>query len=119
MKESIRKATKRFQKPTYSGAGPRPSGALARPSGELGGLDKLFSKILPLQEPDEGLGRVLDPLRHALAELDLAARHPADQLGQRLRPELHTIGDDEALHLDAVGEQRVEVLYAVGLGRVV
>src|SRR4030081_3147471 len=104
MSESIRNARKRLQKPTYSNETAR---------GASGELDELLAKILALQEPDESLGRVLQPFRHALAILDLAARDPADELGQRLRPQLHAVGDDEALHLDAVGEDRGEVLHAV------
>src|ERR1700716_1023901 len=96
MSESIRNARKRLQKPTYSTGSTRgvsAAGATRRASGEL---DELLAKILALQEPDESLGRVLQALRHGLAILDLAARDPADELGQRLRPQLHAVGDDEA-----------------------
>src|SRR5215212_2094977 len=93
MKVSIRKATKRFQKPTYSRLFDAASGK----------LDELFSKVFPLEQADECPGCILDALRDALAVLYFSARHPADELGQRLGPELHAVGDDEALDLDAVG----------------
>src|SRR4051794_5045659 len=96
MKLSISAATQRFQKPTYS-TGPAPTVASGKP-------DELLAKVFAFQQADEGLRRLLEPLRHALAVLDLSRRDPARELGQRLRPELHAVGDDEALHLDPVGE---------------
>src|SRR5882672_12327734 len=90
---------------------PRPT-----PSGEP---DKLLPEVLASQQADERLGRILQPLGDGLAVLDLAGDHPARQVGERLRPELHAVGDDEALHLDAVGQDRLDGLHAVGLGGVV
>src|SRR6185503_20890508 len=91
--------------------GPKPT-----PSGDP---DKLLAEVLAFQEADECLGRILQSLGDGLAVLDLAGRHPARQIGERLRPELHAVGDDEALHLDAVGQDRLYGLDAVGLGGVV
>src|ERR1700694_1416557 len=80
---------------------------------------ELFAKVFAFKQPDKCLGSILQALRDALAVLDLAAGDPADELGQRFRPQLHAVGDDEALHLDAVGEDRGEIFHAIGLGGVV
>src|SRR4029079_8962722 len=41
------------------------------------------------------------------------------ELGQRLGPQFHAVRHDEALHLDAVGQDRLEGFHAVGFRRVV
>src|SRR5205809_402814 len=114
----MRNATKRFQKPTYSIALDATAGAAAE-AAVSGELDELLSKILPLEQADKGFRCVFQPLRDGLAILDLAARNPADELRQRLRPQLHAVGNDEALHLDTVRQDRLEGFDAIGLGGVV
>src|SRR5437016_2059021 len=114
MKVSITKAIRRFQKPTYSTVlGAAGAGAV---SGEL---DELFSKVLPLEQADESLRRVLQAVRDGFPVFYFAAGNPPDQLGQRLSPKLHPVGDDKALDLDAVGEDRLEAPHAVRLRGVV
>src|SRR3990172_9185004 len=100
-------AATRFQKPTYSG----PCGDAA--SGEL---DELLSKVLPLQQSDEALRRVLDAIDHRLAIPELAGDHQVEQRLVRLGVTLEPVEHDHALHLDAVHQDRTGVLQAVRLG---
>src|SRR6478609_3980847 len=87
-RESIRNATKRSQKPTYSKWG-EPASAM-RVSGEL---DQLLAEIPALQEVDKALRRVLDALHDGFAVLDPATGHHRgkrlDSLGIAVDPVEH------------------------------
>src|SRR5690606_5548524 len=71
---------------------------------------ELLADVAPLQQPDEGLGRVLQPLRDRLAVLQLARGDQRAELAECLGPQLHALGDDEALDPQAVDQHRAEVL---------
>src|SRR6266850_3397351 len=76
-----------------------------------------LADIVAGEEPEEGLGRVLDALDHGLLALDASRLEPAADFGQELRIEAQVVGDDEALHVDTIADHRQEVARA-RVGRV-
>src|ERR1051326_8278819 len=71
---------------------------------------ELLAEVLALQEPDESLRRVLQPIRDILAILDAALldplRHVADEVGEFRRK----VGDDEAADREPLGQHGAEEL---------
>src|SRR5579859_4829161 len=104
MNMSIRKATKRFQKPTYSG---------------LRELDELLSKVPSLEERDQPLRRLLQALDDRFPIFERALRQRLAEDFHRLPIALLPVEDDHALHPDAVHEQGAQVPVAIGLRGVV
>src|SRR5581483_1166457 len=108
---SITKATKRFQKPTYS--------TLREGAASLGELDELFSKVASLEERDQPFRRVLQPLHNGLAVFELVLRKAAGERLECLAVALFPVEDDHSLHSDPVDEHRAHVAIGVRLRRVV
>src|SRR6516225_8462766 len=58
---------------------------------------QLLALVPALEQPEEGLGRVLQALRHRFLVLELAGGHQRAELLERLGPGVHVLADDEAL----------------------
>src|SRR3954465_8760801 len=114
MNMSIRKATKRFQKPTYSTE--RAGAADAAVSGEL---DELLSKVPSLEERNEALRCVFEAFYDRFPIFQLAERKRLAQNLERLPVALFPVEHDHALHPDTVHEHRPHIFVPVGLRGVV
>ena len=68
------------------------------PSGLLGHPDELFANVLALEQPQEGLGSVLDALSDGLAVADLAGLDPAPEPVGDVIEAVLVVADDETLH---------------------
>ena len=69
-------------------------------------FDQLLAEVIAPQQSDEGRGRRFEPAGHSFAVFQAAVTHPLRQLGQRRRPGIGNFGHDEALDLQAGGENR-------------
>src|SRR4051812_8687775 len=103
MNMSIRKATKRFQKPTYS------TDRVAA-SGEL---DELLSKVPSLEERNEALRCVFEAFYDRFSIFELAERKRLAQNFERLPIALFPVEYDHALHPDPAHEHGPHVPVAV------
>src|SRR5207244_7382073 len=65
--------------------------------------------VVAAKEPGERRGHVLDPLDHRLTALDLALGHPRADLAQEVAEAIAVVGDDEALHAQALGDDEAEI----------
>lgn len=73
----------------------------------MGELNDQLAEVLALQKADEGLWRVLQAEDDVLADLDLAFLHPLSHRACKLAPARPVVvEDDEALHPDALAQQR-------------
>src|SRR3972149_1567594 len=80
---------------------------------------QLLAEIPPPEHADERRRGGLQALCNALAVPEPACLQPAGQLGLGARPQVQAVRNDEALHADAVHQDRAQVLHRVGLGQVV
>ena len=85
--------------------------------------DEHLAEVLAAQEADERSGRVLDSVRHRLPGNDGAVAQPATQLGEKRRPPVQVVADDEALQAQPLAHNERQVgragrgLLVVEIGR--
>src|SRR5512138_3114591 len=76
-----------------------------------------LAHVVAGEEAEEGLGGVLDTLHDGLVPLDTPGLEPAAHLGEKLGIEAQVVGDDEALHEDAIADHGKEIARA-GIRRI-
>src|SRR3984893_18518964 len=91
-----------------------PVAVLRRVGGEL--HDHL-AEIVSREEPEKGPRRVLEALHDGLLALEAAGLEPSSHFREELRIETQVVGDDEALHEDAIADHGEEVA-RTGIGRI-
>src|SRR5262249_23680155 len=68
-----------------------------------------LADVVAGEEAKKGLGRVLDALHDGFVPLDAPGLEPAAHLGEEFRVEAQVVGDDEALHEDAIADHGEEI----------
>src|SRR6185369_13220917 len=68
-----------------------------------------LAEVLALEEPEKRLRRLVDSVEHGLLPLDSAGPDPGGHIGEELGRHVEKVGDDEALHLEALADHIGEV----------